>query len=155
MGALESPPARAPALQAILLYKAVKGPLMLGLAAWLALAPQSAENVELQLVHHLMEGGALLSKWGEWLRSHVSLALLERTALLAALDGTATVVEAVLLWRGKPWGEWLVVAGLAALVPFELASWLHHPGGVKAVVLGLNVAIVAYLTWHRLRTRPS
>jgi uncharacterized membrane protein (DUF2068 family) len=72
---------------------------------------------------------------------------------LAWLDGATTLAEGWLLFRGKPWGEWIVVAALAALVPFEAVSLERHPGPIKGLVMVLNVGVVVYLAVRRVRER--
>jgi uncharacterized membrane protein (DUF2068 family) len=72
----------------------------------------------------------------------------------AWFDTASTVLEAVLLWMGKPWGEWLVVVGIGFLIPLEV-YWLgRHPTWGRFVLLGLNSIFFAYLLWRRLRSRP-
>jgi len=138
-------------LALIIAYKVVKAPLALSLAACLALDPGGAVQVLLALAHELSEGGALLAKLATWLELHVTVHAVTRGALLAGLDGVLTAVEALLLWHGSALGEWVVVLGLAVLVPFEALSLERHPGPLRMVVLAINVAIVAYL--FRLRWR--
>jgi hypothetical protein len=138
-------------LQLIIAYKVVKAPLALLLAGYLALNPGGAVHATLALAHELSEGGALLGKLAGWLERHVTLHAVNRGALLAALDGVVTALEAILLWRGHAFGEWVVVLGLAALVPFEALSLERHPGPLRVLVLVVNVAIVLYLA--RLRWR--
>ena len=140
-------------LKLIIGYKFAKAPLVLLLAVWLTASPRGAEHAARALVHELSEGGALLAKVGTWLGMHVSRNDVRHAALLAWGDGLVTLLEGVLLLRGHAWGEWIVVAGLAALVPFEAISFERHPGPLKIVVLALNVAIVGYLAARRWQGR--
>ncbi len=146
-----STPTRPRGLALIIAYKVVKAPLALLLAAYLALNPSGAVHVALGLAHELSEGGALLGKFAAWLETHVTLHAVTRGAMLAGLDGVVTALEALLLWRGSALGEWVVVVGLAVLVPFEAVSLERHPGPLRVVVLVINVAIVVYLFQLRLR----
>jgi uncharacterized membrane protein (DUF2068 family) len=84
---------------------------------------------------------------------HVSRKDVHHAALIAWLDGAVTLAEGLLLLRGKAWGEWLVVAALAALVPFEAVSLERHPGPLKLLVLAANVGIVVYLAVRRVHER--
>ena len=68
-----------------------------------------------------------------------------RGAVLAWVDSVSSAVEAFLLLSGKTWAQWIVIVGLAGLLPFEIASILHHPRIGKFAVLAANLAIVAYL----------
>jgi uncharacterized membrane protein (DUF2068 family) len=72
---------------------------------------------------------------------------------LAWLDGVSTAVEGFLLLQGRPWGEWVVVAALAVLIPFEALALARHPSGFKLLVLSVNALIVAYLVFLRLGAR--
>lgn len=140
-------------LKLIIGYKFVKAPLVLLLAAWLTASPQGAEHVVHTLVRELSEGGALLARLGTWLGLHLSRNDLRHATILAWGDGVVTLLEGVLLLRGHAWGEWLVVAALATLIPFEALSLERHVGPLKLIVLTLNVAIVAYLASRRWRAR--
>ena len=59
-------------------------------------------------------------------------------------------VEGAGLLMRKRWAEWLTVVGTASFIPLELSELLHRPGVGKAVMIVLNVAIVAYLAWRRV-----
>ncbi len=137
-------------MQLILAYKVVKAPLMLGIALWLTLAPERALGLAIQLVDVLHEHGGLWFRIARWIAPHLTPHLLSGARLLAWLDGGFTLAEAAVLWRGKPWGEWLVVVGLALLLPFEAEGFVAHRRLDRAVVLLLNVLIVAYLARRRL-----
>jgi len=140
-------------LRLIIGYKFVKALLVLGLAAFLTLDPREAARAAVAFAHELMESGAFLARAGRWVGLHVSRKDLHHAAALAWLDGTATLAEGWLLFRGKPWGEWIVVATLAALVPFEAVSLERRPGPIKGLVMAINVAVVVYLAVRRTRER--
>lgn len=142
-------------LRLIIGYKLVKAVLVLGVAVFLTLDPRGAGRAAMAVAHELMDGGAFLARAGRWLGMHVSHKDLRHVAALAWLDGATTLAEGWLLFRGKPWGEWIVVATLAALVPFEAVSLERHPGPIKALVMVLNVAVVVYLAVRRVRERRS
>ena len=59
-------------------------------------------------------------------------------------------VEGVGLWFHRRWAEWLTTVVTASLIPLEVWELFHHATLGKAVVLIVNVAIVAYLA-YRLR----
>lgn len=140
-------------LKLIIAYKAIKAPLVLAFAVVLTLYPQAALRTLEHLVRDLSEGGALLGRLSHFIDEHLTRRTLGRGALLAWLDGATTALEALLLWRGRAWGEWLVVAGLGALVPFELEALAHHATFTRLVALVLNVAVVVYLVRLRLTER--
>jgi hypothetical protein len=146
-----SRPRRPTGLRLIIGYKLVKAPLMLGLALWLTLWRDHADDFISDLAGRLAEGGWLLHRIGIWLELSVSPGVLKGAALLAWLDTVSTSAEAGLLLLGKPWGEWLVVLGVGALLPLEVYWIAHHPNWSRAGVLGVNAAVFAYLLARRLR----
>jgi uncharacterized membrane protein (DUF2068 family) len=145
-----TPPPRPRALRLIIGYKLVKAPIALLLAGYLAFEPSFALHETLRLSHDLSEGGALLKQLAGLIDRAATAHALSRAAQLAALDGLTTALEAFLLWRGKPWGEWIVVLGLALLLPLESVALLRRPSVLRGVVLTLNLAIVAYLARRRV-----
>ena len=149
--ALERKVRRSLGVRAIIAYKLLKAPVVVGIAIWLTFFPSAALYAEERLVHQLSEGAAIWVRLGAWLEANFSIKVVTRTAILAWFDGAITVLEAVLLMMGKVWGEWLVTVGLAVLIPFELISLQHRPGVVKAVVLAINTLVVVYLVWRRLQ----
>ena len=153
---MRSPPFRAQVerplgLRLIIAYKVLKALLELGLAVTLTLVPAKADVLSEHLAQELSDGGAFLRRIGEWLQSLGAGAIVADARALAWLDGLSTALEAVLLYRGKAWGEWLVIAGLAVLIPAEVLSLERRPSQVKVAVLVINAAIVAYLLVLRLR----
>ncbi len=147
------PPTRPFGLKLVIGYKLVKAPAVLTLALFLTVNPLGAEHLVATLARDLSEGSSFAVRAGAWLGVHASRKDVHHAALLAWLDGTVTLAEGLLLLQGKAWGEWLVVAALAALIPLEAVSLERHPGPLKLVVLLLNVAIVLYLAARRVRER--
>jgi len=74
-----------------------------------------------------------------------------RAAVVACLDGLSTLAEGLLLLSGKAWGEWIVVAGLGALLPIEAVSLARRPRIGRATVLLVNASVVAYLARRRIK----
>jgi uncharacterized membrane protein (DUF2068 family) len=68
-------------------------------------------------------------------------------------DGTLSVIEAWALLHGRWWGPWIVVVSTGSLLPFEVVSLARHPHAVRAAILALNLAIVAYLIRKVMRER--
>jgi uncharacterized membrane protein (DUF2068 family) len=62
------------------------------------------------------------------------------------------LVEGYGLYRERAWAEVLAALSGAIYVPFELAELLHRPTGLAALLLVLNVAIVAFMV-HTLNAR--
>ena len=144
------PATRPLGLRIIIGYKLSKAPLMLALALWLTVAPRSAIYVA-DVIVRISERGVTLSRLGSWIQEHLTRALAMDAAIIALVDGAWTAAEGFLLLQGRAWGEWVVVAGLAALVPVEAVSLGRNPSLFKLVIIAVNSAIVAYLVFRRLR----
>jgi len=135
----------------IITYKFCKAALMFGVALWLTVAPGAAYRTLEVAARELTEGGAVFGRAGHWIQDHLSHNLVFRGAILAWLDGASSALEGFLLYSGKAWAEWIVILGLACLLPFEVASIMRHPGLAKLIVLAANILIVLYLARARLR----
>jgi hypothetical protein len=126
-------------------YKFAKAALMFGVALWLTIAPGEAYRTLDFMARELVEGGAAFARLGNWIHAHLSNNIVLRGAVLAWVDSVSSAVEGFLLLSGKTWAQWIVIVGLAGLLPFEIASIVHHPRVGKFAVLAANLAIVAYL----------
>jgi uncharacterized membrane protein (DUF2068 family) len=137
----------------IIAYKLIKG------ALWFIFA-----GVLLVMMH--MGVGEKLAGLAEHLRHHsqawaLELALLltkastrrglETLTVALVADGTLTLVEGWALIHGHWWGPWLVVVATGSLLPFEVVALAHHPHFGRALILIVNVAIVAYLVRKAVR----
>jgi hypothetical protein len=136
-------------------YKLAKAPFVLMLAVWLSLAPHSAVHLAERIVREIAEGGSTLGRFSRWLNPHVTTRFAVRAAAVAWVDGLSTAVEGLLLFQGSVWGEWIVVATLGALVPFETVSLERHPSAMRLTILLINALIVAYLILERLRAKRT
>jgi uncharacterized membrane protein (DUF2068 family) len=143
------------ALKAIIAYKFVKAPIMLALALLLTVAPAKTTYLAKEAAITLQETGALGWRLAHWLEPHLNRSVERKAAVLAWLDGASTLVEGLLLLSGSAWGEWIVVAGLAALLPIEALGFARHPHAGHALVLLINAAVVAYLARRRLKLRTA
>jgi uncharacterized membrane protein (DUF2068 family) len=65
------------------------------------------------------------------------------------------LVEGVGLLYRQRWAEWMTVIVTASFVPFEIYELSQRPGIGKVVAIALNVAIVVYLVWRRVREHGS
>ena len=138
------------ALRIIIIYKVVKSAAVLGLALALTLASGYAFTQIRHLTRNLLEHHGLLHEAALWMQNHLTISTVKTVRVLAWLDGLTTALEAGLLISGKTWGEWLVVAGLAALLPFEVQAAIRHGHAAHYVVLIANTAIVIYLVQRQL-----
>lgn len=62
-------------------------------------------------------------------------------ALYAIMEGT----EAVGLWLGRRWAEYLTFVATVVFVPYEIYELTKSVTALKVLALAINVAIVAYL----------
>ncbi|MCG9597530.1 DUF2127 domain-containing protein [Vibrio sp. Isolate25] len=58
------------------------------------------------------------------------------------------------LWKGLRWTEWLALIGCVIHVPFEVYGLIHHPGIIGAVILIVNLLIIAYIA-RTLQAKPE
>jgi uncharacterized membrane protein (DUF2068 family) len=133
----------------------VKGAAMLLLAALLTLGAVRAREGLLEALHALAARGALARRLASALAPHATAGALATARWVAWLDGLTTLAEGVLLWRGSPLGEWAVVASAGLLLVPELLALGARPSALKAAVLLLNLAVVAYLVRRRLHPRAG
>jgi uncharacterized membrane protein (DUF2068 family) len=142
-------------LTVIIAYKVIKGGL------WLVLAPALAAAVHLGLGTRLVGLAAELRHsthaWSLELAKWIVRAATPRglSAMVVALlaDGSASLVEAWALVRGRWWGPWLVVVTTSALLPLEVVALIHHLHASRVLLLALNLAIVVYLARKALAER--
>jgi uncharacterized membrane protein (DUF2068 family) len=66
-------------------------------------------------------------------------------AAYAALEG----VEAVGLWLGRRWAEYLTFVATVVFVPYEIYELTKSVTALKVLALVINVAIVAYLLFSK------
>ena len=82
--------------------------------------------------------------------SRTSDARLKTLAALAFVYSIVRFVEAYGLWHIRGWAEWFAIISGAIYVPLEIFEIARRATAFRAVVLLLNVAIVAYLLYVRL-----
>jgi uncharacterized membrane protein (DUF2068 family) len=73
-------------------------------------------------------------------------------AAALALDGASAFVEGWSLRQRWSWGPWLVVVATGTFLPFEVFALLRRFSVARALLLGLNVVVALYLTWHAMRS---
>ncbi len=70
-------------------------------------------------------------------------------AVIALVYAVIEGVEAVGLWYGRRWAEYLTLVVTASLLPVEVYELAHHATPFKALALVVNVAVVAYLLYAK------
>jgi uncharacterized membrane protein (DUF2068 family) len=73
----------------------------------------------------------------------------------AALYAGVRLVEAYGLYFERAWAEVLAAVSGAIYVPFELSGLAHKPSWHGVALLGLNLAIVAFMIRAMLRRRGA
>jgi uncharacterized membrane protein (DUF2068 family) len=142
-------------MRLIITYKFVKGPISLAIACALTFASAQSIAFLQHLIVELTDLGPFTAKLGHWLHAHLTHSITGKAALLAWLDGSSTVIEGILLATGRGWAEWVVVAVLGMLIPFELYGFIRHPSETRAAVMAVNVLVVAYLAWRRIQAERA
>jgi len=75
-----------------------------------------------------------------------ALGILLLTSLAyALLEG----VEAVGLWRGRRWAEYLTAVATAGFLPLEVHELLKRVSVGRVLALVVNLAVLAYLVWAK------
>ena len=59
--------------------------------------------------------------------------------------------EAYGLWRARPWAQWIGIVSGGVYLPVEVIALIRRPTILKAILLLLNVLLVAYLAVFRYR----
>lgn len=67
--------------------------------------------------------------------------------LTSALYCVSEGIEAVGLWRGRRWAEYLTALATAGFLPFELRLLFDEVTVLRMAALAINVAILVYLVW--------
>jgi uncharacterized membrane protein (DUF2068 family) len=66
-------------------------------------------------------------------------------AVVAGLYSSISAVEAIGLWHGKTWAQWLVLGAIGMGLFPELWELAHGVSPLKVLILTFNVAILIYL----------
>ncbi|HEY6911873.1 MAG TPA: DUF2127 domain-containing protein [Myxococcales bacterium] len=135
-------------LEAIILYKLVKAVAEAGLggaALWFLLrgAEAGAATLAEVLLEHFtgawaLRAATLVVRAGT--STHVKF-----VAAASFADAALSAVEGLSLRAGRWWGPWLVVVATGSLLPWEVWEILRRPTWGRALILTVNIAVVAYL----------
>lgn len=146
-------------VRAVALLEAAKGALVLVAATGLlALVHRDLHTLAAQLVAHAhLNPAAKYPAIFLDAANHVQDRRLVGLAIGAAAYAALRFVEAAGLWLQRVWAEALAAASGAVYLPFEVLELVHRPGPLPAVLLVVNLAVVALMLrsmWARRQARP-
>jgi len=143
-------------LRAVAVFEAVKGLLVLALAAALIAVHDHIEDLAEDLLYNLhvdfdrgwaqafMKGAGSLSDTRIW------------TALTIAFAYVAVrFVEAWGLWHRRVWAEWFALLSGTLYLPLEILKVLEKATWERVAVLAINLVIVTYMAEIRIREARS
>jgi uncharacterized membrane protein (DUF2068 family) len=135
-------------VSAIIAYKLLKAVLeaLLGIAAvYLVLrgAEAGAATLAEILLEHVPRNWALTA--ATLIVKGATSGHVKFIALLALGDAVLSAVEGLALRVGSWWAPWLVAIATGSLLPWEIWELVLRPTWIRAVLLGINVAVVVYL----------
>ena len=142
-------------LRAVAVYEAAKGILVLAVGlGLLELIHRDLQQIAEHIVKHLH-----LNPSAHYPRVFLAAASKLNDARLWALAGGAVAysglrsIEAVGLWKGKRWAEWLGALSGGIYIPVEVYEAARKATATRLVLLIFNVAMVAYLAWDLSQQR--
>jgi uncharacterized membrane protein (DUF2068 family) len=144
---------RAPTLYAIIIFKILKGLLLLAAAG--VVFSLIGVDLKLQFTRMLQEAnldpeGKLFTEVGQWLQT-VTPGNIRIFATGTVLYSAFSLVEGTGLWLRASWAGWMAIGESAFFIPIEVYEMLERYSTTLAVVLLLNVVIVWYLYANRKR----
>ena len=78
----------------------------------------------------------------------------EKLMGIAAVAGAYSIlrfVEGYGLWRERAWAEWLALISGCLYLPFEIHDMVVKPNWIRASILLVNLAVVAYMIFLRVQ----
>jgi uncharacterized membrane protein (DUF2068 family) len=138
-------------------YEAAKGILVLAVGlGLLRLIHHDVQQAAEHIVKHLhLNPSAHYPRVFLALASKVDDARLWALAAGAAAYYGLRLLEAVGLWKGRRWAEWLGALSGGIYVPVEVYEAARRVTVTRLALLIFNVAMVAYLLWDLWQQRKS
>ena len=141
-------------LRAVASLEATKGVLVIFLGLFLLAYHTRAQNVTENLLDHLhIDTDASFGQMVMNAATKISDARLWTIAGLALSYSTVRFIEAWGLWNRRVWAEWFALLSGAMYLPFEIAKVVERATWERIAVLAINVVIVLYMAWIRIRER--
>ncbi|HJX54656.1 MAG TPA: DUF2127 domain-containing protein [Polyangia bacterium] len=142
-------------LRAVAVYEAAKGILVLAVGlGLLELIHRDLQQIAEHIAKHLH-----LNPSAHYPRVFLGVASKLNDARLWALAGGAVaysglrLIEAVGLWKGRRWAEWLGALSGGIYIPVEIYEAARKATATRLFLLIFNVAMVAYLVWDLWQQR--
>jgi uncharacterized membrane protein (DUF2068 family) len=82
-------------------------------------------------------------------------ATIRRIGAVSIAYAAVFTVEGIGLVERKTWAEWFTVVITGSFIPIELYEVARHVDTTRLIALALNVLIVGYLAWRRVRLRAD
>jgi uncharacterized membrane protein (DUF2068 family) len=140
-------------------FEALKGLLVVVLAAALIAVHNHIEDYAEDLLYHLhIDFDHRFAQAFLEAASRVSATKMITVGLAAASYATVRFVEAWGLWHRRVWAEWFALLSGALYLPFELLKVVERATWEHIAILAVNVVIVLYMLEIRVREarcRPS
>lgn len=139
-------------LRAVATFEALKGIVVLGLGIALVFLHEHVEDYAEHLLFHLhinmdrQLGHAVLHT-----ASQISDARVLTLAFAVTIYPTVRFVEAWGLWNRRVWAEWFALLSGTMYLPWELLKVAEKPNWAHTGVLFVNVIVIAYMLWIRVR----
>lgn len=148
---------RTAAIRTVALFEAFKGAVVLMAASGLlSLIHHDVHAAAAKLIEHMHLNPA--ARYPQIFIDATSNVHDSRLMLLAGGAGAYALVrfvEAYGLYGEKAWAEVLAAVSGAIYVPFEIAGLLRRPTWHGALLLGVNLFVVALMVWALLQRRKA
>jgi uncharacterized membrane protein (DUF2068 family) len=152
-GAPNSPHA---GLKAAAIFEALKGLLVIlaGLGILAFIAHHDTWTIIERLALNLNPARLYLRKFIGVAR-RLTNAKLFLVATGAFAYSTLRFTEAYGLWRARAWGQWIGIISGVIYLPVAVIAMVCGPSVLKAILLVVNIFLIAYLSFTRYRQSRS
>lgn len=143
-------------LRAVASFEAFKGILVVLLGIVLLIYHTHAEDLAESMLDHLhIDEDRRIGQMLMHAASQVTDARLWTIAGAALTYATVRFVEAWGLWHRRIWAEWFALLSGAMYLPWEILKIAQRATAERVIVLAINVIIVLYMLYIRVRERRS
>jgi uncharacterized membrane protein (DUF2068 family) len=139
-------------LRTVASFEAIKGIAVLVLGVTLLAVHQNAEDYAANLLYHLhIDPDRRLAHVLMDAATKVSDARLWTIAAAALSYASVRFIESWGLWNRRVWAEWFALLSGAMYLPWEILKVAERADWERTGVLAINLIIVAYMLFIRLR----